>query len=191
MLITSPRGRKDIATIYRWLEYPNESRIPYSHSIHPPAWTARTTAGADKVPVHEFAKTVVYFSEKGFGMAVLPAGQLLDLDRLADLLGLVYVRLANETELAELFPDCELGAMPPFGHCFGMPVVVDTSMAGEFIAFNLGTHRDVARMSFGNRAECAAPGNSQSDASSAMAASMSFIRRTGSLDSRSMERGPA
>jgi Ala-tRNA(Pro) deacylase len=137
-------------TVYRWLDYLNEMQVPYSHSVHAEAWTARETASADRVPAHEFAKTVVYRSEKGFGMAVVPADQLVDLGRLGDLLGLEYVRLADEAELADLFPGCELGAMPPFGPLFRMPVVVDAEMATEFIAFALGTHRDVARMSFGD-----------------------------------------
>jgi Ala-tRNA(Pro) deacylase len=56
-----------------------------------------------------------------------------------------------------LFPDCELGAMPPFGPSFNMPVIVDTSIAGGFIAFNLGTHRDVARMSYADFRRLARP----------------------------------
>jgi Ala-tRNA(Pro) deacylase len=122
--------------------------IRYSHSIHPRAMTARETADSERVPAHEFAKTVVYVCERGFGMAIVPADQFVDLGRLAHVFGLTSIRLATEPELAERFPNCELGAMPPFGEDCEMPVVVDLELAGEFIAFTIGTHRDVVRMSF-------------------------------------------
>jgi len=132
----------------RWLEYLNKTGIRYSHSIHPRAQSALETADAERMPAHDLAKPVVYFCETGFGMAVVPADEFVDLPEVARLLGLSYIRLANEGELAELFTDSELGAMPPFGHLYQMPVLLDGALAGrEFIAFNLGTHRDVVRMS--------------------------------------------
>jgi len=143
--------------INRWLEYLNQMQVRYSHSVHPRAETARATAEAERVPAHEFAKTVVYFSETGFGLAVVPADEFVDMSRLARLLELRFVRLATEAELAELFPDCELGAMPPFGDTCEMPVTVDAAIAGEFIAFTLGTHRDVIRMSFADFQRLAKP----------------------------------
>jgi Ala-tRNA(Pro) deacylase len=73
------------------------------------------------------------------------------------LLGLPWIRLADEGELAELFPDCELGAMPPFGYSCELPVVVDARIAGDFIAFTIGTHRDVVRMSFADFSRLARP----------------------------------
>jgi Ala-tRNA(Pro) deacylase len=134
--------------ISRWLEYLDKMQVRYSHSIHPRAQTARETADAERMPTHEFAKTIVYFSEAGFGFALAPADEWVDLAKLGRLQGLSYIRLANESELRELFPDCELGAMPPFGNLYQMPVIVDTDVAGDFIAFTIGTHRDVVRMSF-------------------------------------------
>lgn len=134
--------------IDRWLEYLDRMQVRYSHSIHARAETARETAAAERMPAHEFAKTVVYFSDAGFGIAVVPADQFVDLGKVGRLRGLSYIRLANEAELAELFPECELGAMPPFAEDPGMPVIVDPAIAGKFIAFTIGTHRDVVRMSF-------------------------------------------
>ena len=59
------------------------------------------------------------------------------------------MRLGTEAELIELFPDSELGAMPPFGNLVQMPVLIDEGLAAAgFIAFNAGTHRDVIHMSF-------------------------------------------
>jgi Ala-tRNA(Pro) deacylase len=134
--------------INRWLEYLDKKKIRYSHSIHPRAETALETADAERVPAHEFAKTVVYFSERGFGIAVVPADQFVDLAKIGKLIGSSYVRLATEVELGEIFPDCEIGAMPPFGESWKMPVIVDAAAAGDFIAFTIGTHWDTVRMSF-------------------------------------------
>jgi Ala-tRNA(Pro) deacylase len=117
--------------------------------VHPLAYTAREVASAEHVPAREVAKTVVFLSENGYGMAVLPADSVVDLEQLRLDLGLSRLRLATEGELAELFPPCELGAMPPFGNLFDLPVYVDSRMAGEdMITFNAGTHRDVIHMHF-------------------------------------------
>ena len=85
----------------------------------------------------------------GYGMAVVPGDRMLDLEGLRALLGVSRLRLATESELGELFPDCELGAMGPFGNLCGVPVYADAGLAEEeTIAFNAGTHRDVIHMSF-------------------------------------------
>ena len=142
------RRRNQMALINNWLEYLNQTGIRYSHSVHPRTLTALETAFAERMPAHQFAKTVVYFSDTGFGIAVVPSDQFVDLEKLSRLLAVSFIRLANEAELVELFPDCELGAMPPFGDACELPVVVDAGIAGDFIAFTLGTHRDIVRMSF-------------------------------------------
>lgn len=131
----------------RCLDYLKRNGIVYSHSLHAPAVTAREVAAAERMPAHDLAKTVVYFGDNGYGMAVAPADFVVDFNEVRRLLGLIEIRLASESELAGLFPDCELGAMPPFGNLFGMPVLMDESLAtAEFIAFNAGTHRDVIHM---------------------------------------------
>jgi Ala-tRNA(Pro) deacylase len=133
----------------RLTRYLDAKAIRFSHSIHAPAQTALSVAKAERMPAHEFAKTVVYFSDSGYGMAVVPADDMVDLQEIRQSLELSFIRLADESELQELFPDCELGAMPPFGTFHDMPVVVDTQLAhSKFIAFSAGTHRDVIRMSF-------------------------------------------
>jgi len=143
--------------IDRWLRYLDRLQVRYSHSVHPPAQTARKTAAAERVPAHEFAKTVVYFNDSGFGIAVVPADQFVDLTRVGRLLGSSFIRLANEAELKELFPNCDLGAMPPFGDSCALPVIVDIGIAGDFIAFTIGTHRDVVRLGFGDFQRIAQP----------------------------------
>lgn len=122
--------------------------IRYVHSIHSAARTARAVASAEPMRAHAFAKVVIYLGAHGNGMLVLPADYIVDFGEVRRLLGLREVRLASEAELSALFPDCELGAMPPFGNLLDMPVLIDESLAGaEFMAFNAGTHRDVIHMS--------------------------------------------
>jgi Ala-tRNA(Pro) deacylase len=119
------------------------------HHVHRPAYTAREVARVEHVAPHRLAKTIVFHSDKGYGMAVLPADSYVDLFELRFVLGLDSVRLATESELRQLFPDNEVGAMAPFGNLYGMPVYVDANLAEEdVIAFNAGTHRDLVYMRF-------------------------------------------
>jgi Ala-tRNA(Pro) deacylase len=119
----------------------------YSLSAHPNAVTAREVAVAEHLPAREVAKSVVVFGDGEYYMIVLPANRLLDFREAHLALGLSQVRLATEDELSKLFPDCELGAMPPVGSLYGLPVYLDSSLAAEdAIAFNAGTHQDVIHM---------------------------------------------
>ncbi|MGC9970959.1 MAG: YbaK/EbsC family protein [Bryobacteraceae bacterium] len=130
-------------------EFLDQNQVDYTHTVHPLAYTAREVASAEHVPAREMAKTVLFLSEQGYGMAVLPSDSVVDLEQLRQDLGLSRLRLATEAELGELFPTCELGAMPPFGNLFSLPVYVDSRLAGEdTITFNAGTHRDVIHMHF-------------------------------------------
>lgn len=125
----------------------DESRVPYSHSVHPLAYTAREVASAEHIPPREVAKTVVIWGDNGYAMLALPASMVVDFQELRAALGLTHVRLATETELGQLFPDCDLGAMPPFGQLYNLPLYMDGSLLrDEHIAFNGGTHRDVIHM---------------------------------------------
>ncbi len=127
----------------------DENHVGYTHTVHPTAYTAREVASVEHVPAQEVAKTVVFLSEHGYGMAILPADSVVDLEELRMDLGLQRLRLATEAELSELFPDCDLGAMPPFGSLYGMPVYVDNRLTTQdTITFNAGTHRDVIHMHF-------------------------------------------
>jgi Ala-tRNA(Pro) deacylase len=138
-----------VPMLARILEYLDQNGVAYNHHAHPDAYTARDLASAEHVPPHEVAKTVVFVEDDGYGMAVLGADCAVDMYELRMLLGQPRLRLATEQELAKLFPECELGAMPPFGSLFHMPVYVDSRLAGEgMIEFNAGTHRDVVRLRF-------------------------------------------
>jgi len=119
----------------------------YSITTHSKAFTAREVAVAEHLPAREVAKTVVVFGDGEYHMIVIPANKLVDFQEVRLALGLSQVRLATEDELAKLFPDCELGAMPPVGGVYGFAVYLDSSLASEdTIAFNGGTHRDVIHM---------------------------------------------
>jgi Ala-tRNA(Pro) deacylase len=132
----------------RCIGYLKQNGIRYSHSVHPPAYTAREAASADRMPAHAMMKTVVYSGDNGYGMLLLPADCAADFDEVRRLLGLTEIRLATEAQLAALFPECEVGAMPPFGNLFNVPVLLDEGLASaEFFGFTAGTHRDVLHVS--------------------------------------------
>src|ERR1022692_4305090 len=136
-----------MALLVRIQELLDRSGVAYTHTVHPLAYTAREVAAAEHLPAQEVAKVVVFLAENGYRMVVLPANKVVDFQELRTMLGFSHARLATEKELSQLFPDCDLGAMPPFGNLYGMPVYLDSSLlSDEQIAFNAGTHRDVVHV---------------------------------------------
>jgi len=100
----------------RCCEYLESNHIQYARWIHPPAYSAREVASSAEIPAHSVAKTVIYCGDNGYGMLLVPADSTIDFTEVRRLLGLSEIRLAAEAELAKLFPDSELGAMPPLGN---------------------------------------------------------------------------
>src|SRR5574341_1513021 len=94
----------------RLVKYLDQQGVEYTHTSHPIAYTAREVASAEHIAERDVAKTIVFLSDQGYGMAVLCADCLVDLEQLRMALGLTRLRLATEKELADLFADCELGA---------------------------------------------------------------------------------
>ncbi|MEK9136152.1 MAG: YbaK/EbsC family protein, partial [Bacteroidota bacterium] len=131
------------------MNYLNKRNIEYQIISHIPAYTSHNTARATHVPESELAKTLVVRAGQQFWMAVLPADHRLSERLLKRVLEVHHVHLATEEELGALFPDCEVGAMPPFGNLYGLPVIVDQSLTerGE-IVFNACTHTEAVRMKF-------------------------------------------
>lgn len=115
---------------------------------HAEAFTAREVAMKSHVPGRSMAKVVVVRDRAGAdAMLVLPAAHHMDPDRFVYATGRHGVHLESEAELRELFPDCEVGAMPPFGALYGMPMYVDPCLAGEdTIAFQAGNHHEIVQM---------------------------------------------
>jgi Ala-tRNA(Pro) deacylase len=124
-------------------EFLRAAHVPYAVVRHQLAFTAREEAAATHVPERDWAKVVVCFVDGKPVEAVVPAHSEVNLEQLLELAGGALIRLAEEHELRELFPDCEIGAMPPFGPLYGHTVYADALLALEReIAFNAGTHRD-------------------------------------------------
>ena len=131
----------------RLKEYLDRNHIKYLVITHSPAYTASEIAAAAHVSGKEIAKTVMTLTGGKMAMAVLPASFMVDFDVLREVDPGTDVRLASEREFQDLFPECELGAMPPCGSLFGMNVMVDRSLTGNHdILFNAGTHRELIRM---------------------------------------------
>ena len=134
-----------------------ENKIPYSLLMHPSAYTAQGAAAVMHVSGREVAKTVVAQAGNDYCLILLPASFHVKTGKLARVIGRP-VRLATEAEFSGLFPDCELGAMPPLGELHGLPVYVDESLSdGKEIIFNAGTHRDAIRMNYNDFVSLARP----------------------------------
>ena len=136
----------------------DELHAPYTTLHHNRTVTAHDTAAAAHLDNQLFAKTVMLKVDGTLAMVVMPAAYRVDLTRLSRALGGPMVELAEESEFRDAFPDCELGAMPPFGHLYGMPVYVDSRLAQQpEIAFNAGTHTEACRMPYGEFERLAQP----------------------------------
>ena len=130
-------------------EFLDRKNVKYITIQHSPAFTAQEVAQSAHIPGRIMAKTVVVEIDGGLAMAVLPASHRVRVDDLCDLAETEDVRMVREEEFDHLFPDCEPGAMPPFGNLYEMPVYVSPDLADESeIAFNAGSHTEVIRMLF-------------------------------------------
>ncbi len=134
-----------------------ENHVPYLPLTHPSSFTASGAAAVMHVSGREVAKTVVVQAGKDYYLVVLPSSYHVKPEKLANVIGHA-VRLASEAEFASLFPDCELGAMPPLGELYGLPVYVDESLpVDKDIVFSAGTHRDAIRMNYDDFVRLARP----------------------------------
>ena len=129
-----------------FLDSHNIKYVVISHSV---AYTAAGIAALTHIPGKELAKTVIVKIDGGLTMAVVSASQHVDLALLKSATGAKTVELATEDEFKARFPDCEVGAMPPFGNLYGMAVFVDEILARDKeIAFNAGSHRELVRIAW-------------------------------------------
>lgn len=132
-------------------EFLDSENVQYLVISHSPAFTAQQIAASAHVKGRELAKTVMVRIDGHLAMAVLPASQKVDLDRLREAAGADQVELASEREFRDYFPDCDLGAMPPFGNLYGLEVyVADGLTEDDEIAFNAGSFTELVRMSYGD-----------------------------------------
>ena len=131
------------------LEFLQDNNVPYELVEHPRAYAARDVAFKAGIPGRMFAKTVLVKLDGQMAMAVLPAEDKVNFHLLREAAGPETITLATEGEFRKVFPDCELGAMPPFGNLYGMPVFMGGTMGRtESISFNAGSHTEVLTIPF-------------------------------------------
>jgi len=128
----------------------DENKVRYEVLHHPEAVTAQRIAKAEHVKGRHHAKVVMVKSRHQHLMMVLPADHQIDLEKVENAIGNA-VSLDQEQEFKSLFPNCAIGAMPPFGNLYGLPTYVDKSLAEQdYIVFEAGTHTDAIKMSYGD-----------------------------------------
>jgi Ala-tRNA(Pro) deacylase len=139
-------------------EYLDSQCVDYEWLPHPQAFTAQEVAHSLHISGKRLAKTVVVDADGRVVMAVLPASHRLNLAELRAALQVNRLTLLPEIELEKLFPDCELGAIPPFGNLYGIEVWTDRAIAeSEEIVFTAGTHWDAVEMKYSDYARLAKP----------------------------------
>ncbi len=129
-------------------EFLKKSGTPYETSKHAPVFTSQKMAQIEHEPGRYVAKPVIVKADGRFLMCVLPAARHVDLAKLKSQLAAGTVELARESEIAELFPDCDVGAEPPFGNLYKLPTLMDKALEkDDHILFQAGTHEEAIRMS--------------------------------------------
>jgi Ala-tRNA(Pro) deacylase len=131
-------------------QYLSANGVSFEEQHHPLAYTAQGVANAEHAPGKVVAKVTIAKANGELIMLVLPASERVDFEKVKNIVGR-EVSLASESDFARAFPDCETGAMPPFGHLYGLRVYVDRVLAGdEHIIFNEGTHTDTLKIRYGD-----------------------------------------
>jgi len=128
-------------------EYLDQKKVKYQVCSHRPTFTAQQMAAEEHVPGMDVAKPVIIQADGKYYMCVLPACCKVDLEMLRSALDAGEIQLADEKEMAKLFPDCELGAEPPFGNLFNMPTLMDDTLGKDgFIVCQAGKHDQALRI---------------------------------------------
>jgi Ala-tRNA(Pro) deacylase len=127
----------------------DEAKVPYEVYNHALAYTAQEIAAKQHFSGNEMAKVVMLEVDDRLVMGVIRGNDKINLNEVRDSLGARHVRLASEDEFIARFPECEIGAMPPFGNLFGVKVCVDPALAqDESIYFNAGNHVQTVHMKY-------------------------------------------
>ncbi len=130
-------------------EFLDREGIKYISIIHSTAYTAQEVAASAHITGRELAKTIIVGLDGQMAMAVLPANRKIVLQDLREVTGSDQVKFASEEEFKQHFPDCETGAMPPFGNLYGMDVYVAEALTkNQDIAFNAGSHTEVIKLRY-------------------------------------------
>ena len=132
-------------------EYLNTHHVTFSVRSHPPAFTAQEVAEKAHISGYQVAKTVVVKLDGKLALCILPATDRVNFSMLRQAAGSHTAELASEDEFAGFFPFCELGAMPPFGNLYGMPVYAfDSLQSGKSLAFNSGDATELLVLKWGD-----------------------------------------
>ena len=138
--------------------YLRDNHVPFEVQHHARVYTAQEIAASEHIPGKVLAKVVMVKADDRIVMLALPASYRVHESTLGPVLGARDVRLAREDEFASTFPDCEVGAMPPFGNLYGVPVVVDKALAeDETIVVQAGTHTDTLSLKYRDFARLVQP----------------------------------
>lgn len=142
----------------RLKKFLDENGVGYDVVQHDPAFTAQQLAAKMHIPGHEFVKVVVIKLDGRFALAALPAPRLVNFKELARSAGAKKCKLASEEEFKQLFPDCEVGAMSPFGNLYSLPTYVEEEVSrNENIVINAGGHADSIRVRYADFERLARP----------------------------------
>jgi Ala-tRNA(Pro) deacylase len=144
--------------IQKLRQFLDENQVKYVVITHSKAYTSQAIAESAHISGNELAKTVVLKRDGELCMAVLPASRQVSLSAFARATNSKDVTLAGEGDFKDRFPDCEVGAMPPFGNLYGLPVYADTSLTRDKeIAFNAGSHLELVKLAYGDFERLAKP----------------------------------
>ncbi|OGQ14126.1 MAG: hypothetical protein A3B70_04670 [Deltaproteobacteria bacterium RIFCSPHIGHO2_02_FULL_40_11] len=142
-------------SLYKYLK---GHHVSYKNLRCPTNYSAQQLAHAKHISGYDVAKTVVLKTDDGFVVGVTPACYRVDFGKMKKLLGTQELRLATEAEIQKLFPDCELGAMPPFGNIYNVPVYVDQHLKeNKAIVFAAGSHTNAIQVKYGDFEKWAKP----------------------------------
>ncbi len=147
-----------MAASKKLIDFLKQEGVKFEHSSHPEVYTMQEVAAVEHERGRFVLKTVVVKADGEFLLVALPAALKVDTEALAKLLVAKEVAVAEEHEFANLFPECEVGAMPPFGNLYGLPLWLDKRLtACDHVVFNAGTHTDTIKMSFADFQRLASP----------------------------------
>lgn len=136
-------------TVTKLKDFLDKHQVKYITIHHSPAYTTPEIAASAHISGKILAKTVIIKIEGRLAMVVLPANEHVNFAKLRDITGVDNIDLATETEFKDKFKECEVGAMPPFGNLYNMPVFISNQLSRQdTIVFNAGTHSELIQMSF-------------------------------------------
>lgn len=144
--------------IQKLKKFLDDNGIKFVSIQHSAAYTAQEVAALAHIPGEEMAKTVMVKIDGKMAMAVVPASHQIDFDRLREVAGAESAELASEDEFKDYFPTCDVGAMPPFGNLYDMPVYCSNALSEDLeIAFSAGSHSELIRLAYADYEQLVQP----------------------------------